>query len=291
MKRAPELVFVSGAGSGIGRATAQRFARMGAVAIPTDINADTAEETAELIRRAGGQAHAYRLDVADAAAFEELAERIRIDHGVCDVAVNNAGMLIGGTSLELSYADWRRVLDVHLMGVVHGSRLFGAQMVAAGRGGHLVNTASVAAFSPAPYAASYCTAKAGIKMLSECLRVELAPHHIGVSAMCFGLINTNIARAAELVDTKPELVDTGKSVAGTVMDLLGAHPDKAAVAIVGAVRHNRAVVPVRPEGHALYAISRLAPGTFRSAMTLGARVATRENLQRLAGRLNERAAQ
>lgn len=281
MKRDPRLVFITGAGSGIGRATALRYGRMGATVIPTDINIDSAQETAERILRAGGKAEAYRLDVADPGAFEEVAEAVRLEFGVPDVVVNNAGMAVGGAFLEHSMADWKRMLDVHLMGVVHGSRLFGQQMVDRGDGGHIVNVASVAAFGPAPYASSYCTAKAAIKMLSECLRAELAPHHIGVSAMCFGLISTNIARSGELINFDPDVVATGKRLVARGMDLLGADPDKAAKAIVGAVRHNRAVVPVRPEAYAIYGITRLSPGLVRFVMTQAGRVATRENAERL----------
>lgn len=173
------------------------------------------------------------------------------------------------------------MLGVHLMGVVHGSRLFGAQLVERGRGGHIVNVASVAAFAPAPYCSSYCTAKAAIKMASECLRVELGPHGIGVSAMCFGLINTNIANSGELIDVKPELLDRDKVAVGKLMDRLGAKPDTAAKAIVSAVRHNRAIVPVRPEAWILLGITRLSPGFSRFVMTQGARVVTRENIERM----------
>ncbi|NNH70925.1 SDR family NAD(P)-dependent oxidoreductase [Nocardia uniformis] len=287
MKRNPELVFVSGAGSGIGRATARRFARMGAVAIATDINIDTARETAELIHREGGSAHAYRLDVSDAVAFEELAERIRVEHGVPDVAVNNAGMMLGGTFLEHSMQDWHRMLGVHLMGVVHGSRLFGAQMAERGRGGHLVNVSSVASFSSAPYCASYCTSKSAIRMLSESLHAELATSGIGVSAMCFGLINTNIGDSAELLELSGETADTGKSLVSALMNMLGSDPDYAAKMIVSAVRRNRVVVPVRPEAYALYALSRATPGLLRGVMTVAARVGSKPNLERL-GRIGAR---
>lgn len=288
MKRDPELVFVTGAGSGIGRATALRYGRMGATVIPTDINTDTAEQTAELVLQAGGKAEAYPLDVADRHAFEALADTVRRKHGVPDVVVNNAGMAVAGTFIQHTFADWQRVLDVHLMGCVHGSRLFGQQMVERGTGGHIVNVSSVAAMGPAPYASSYCTAKAAIKMLSECLRAELAPHHIGVSAMCFGLINSNIARNAELLDIKPEVASAGKSLGARAQQLLGADPDKAAKAIVNAVRRNRAVVPVRPEAYAIYGLTRLSPGLVRFLMTQAGRVDVRRNAERLYQLLPER---
>jgi len=281
MKRDAELVFVTGAGSGIGRAAALRFGRLGAVVLPTDIDPHTAEQTAQLVRSGGGRASAYQLDVSDAAAFETLAARVQAEHGVPDVVVNNAGMLVAGTFLEHSMDDWRRVLGVHLMGVVHGCRLFGAQMVDRGRGGHLVNVSSMASFGPFPYGSSYCTAKAAIAMASQCLRAELAPHGIGVRAMCFGLINTSIAAAADLLATEPELLDAGKRASAWGMPRFGADPDRAARAIASAVRHNRAIVPVRPEAWVGAGVARLSPGLIRFAMTRGARLATRENAERL----------
>src|SRR5437870_2295659 len=126
MKRDPELAFLTGAGSGIGRATARRLGRQGVKVVVTDIDAASATATAEQIQADGGRAIAYELDVTDVAAYEELAEEIRAAHGVPDMVVNNAGIGVGGTFLSHSAEDWERVLDVNVLGVVHGCRLFGA---------------------------------------------------------------------------------------------------------------------------------------------------------------------
>ncbi|MDJ0392658.1 SDR family NAD(P)-dependent oxidoreductase [Rhodococcus sp. G-MC3] len=278
------LVFITGAGSGIGRAAALRFAAEGAAVIVTDIDPTTAQQTVELIRARGGTAFPYVLDVSDAAAFESLAAQVRDVHGVPDVVVNNAGMGYGGTVLEHSYRDWERMLGVHLMGVVYGSTFFAAQMIDRGEGGHIVNTASVAAFGALPLASSYCAAKNAIKIVSDGLRMELAPHGIGVSTMCYGLINTNLVTDAVLLNTDPYLSTTARSIGTRVMRMLGCDPDVAARAIIRAADRDLAVVPVRPEAWVSYGLSRLFPGPSRRLLGL----ATRRNVDRLERALPDR---
>lgn len=276
MRRPAELVFVTGAGSGIGRATARHFARKGATVIVTDINPVTAAETVELVRGEDGVAHGYVLDVADAAAFETLAEKVRHEHGVPDLVVNNAGMVIFGGFLEHSTEDWERTVSTHLMGVVHGSRLFGAQMTQTGRGGHIVNLSSVAGFVPSQFAPAYCTAKAGIRMLSECLSIELAHHGIGVTAICPGLIATNIAQDGQMLKLDDATVNRAQAAARRGMRL-GSSPETVARAIERSVRHNRTVVPLRPEAWLGQAMMRLSPEAGMTLMGFG----TRDNLLRL----------
>ena len=136
---------MTGAGSGIGRATAQLFAALGAEVAVADLDLATATETARLI---GPTAHPYRVDVADEAAMRAFADAVADEHGVPDVVVNNAGIGLAGAFLDTTAADWQRVLDVNLLGVVHGCKVFGELMVGTGEGGHLVNLASAAAYTP-----------------------------------------------------------------------------------------------------------------------------------------------
>lgn len=157
----PRLVVVTGAGSGIGRATAIRFAKLGAHVVVSDINLDLAEATAAMIKGAGRRASTAQLDVADPDAWEAFARAVHADHGVPDVVVNNAGILVSGPFLKLSPEDWDKQLSINLMGVVHGCRVFGAQMAERGEGGHIVNIASAAAFTPTPVMAPYSVSKAG----------------------------------------------------------------------------------------------------------------------------------
>lgn len=199
-----QLVLVTGAGSGIGRATAFAFAEAGARVVAVDRDAESAARTAELSRLIGApQAWAETVDVSDEEAMEKLAEKVAAEYGVVDVLVNNAGIGLSGSFLDTTTEDWRNVLDVNLWGVIHGCRLFGKQMAERGQGGHIVNTASAAAYLPSRTLPAYSTSKAAVLMLSECLRAELAGQGIGVTAICPGFINTNITSTARFTGSTP----------------------------------------------------------------------------------------
>ncbi|MGC7322306.1 SDR family NAD(P)-dependent oxidoreductase, partial [Mycobacteroides abscessus subsp. massiliense] len=140
MKRSDiKLVVVTGAGSGIGRAAAERFAQLGARVIVSDINEVAAEATVAAIRDAGGDSCARRLDVTDVNEFEDFARWVQSEHGVCDVVVNNAGIGILGEVIDTTESDWDRIVGINLLGMVHGARLFAQQMVDANKPGHIVN--------------------------------------------------------------------------------------------------------------------------------------------------------
>lgn len=188
-----QLVLVTGAAGGIGRATAFAFAEAGARVVAVDRDGEGAARTAEMARLIGSPAAwGETVDVSDEQAMEKLAEKVAREYGIVDVLVNNAGIGLSGSFLETTSEDWKNVLDVNLWGVIHGCRIFGKQMADRGQGGHIVNTASAAAFQPSRALPAYSTSKAAVLMLSECLRAELAEKSIGVSAICPGIVNTNI---------------------------------------------------------------------------------------------------
>jgi NAD(P)-dependent dehydrogenase (short-subunit alcohol dehydrogenase family) len=258
------LVVVTGAGSGIGRATALAFAREGASVICADIDAATAESTAEHARAAGANAHSAQVDVSDAAAMERFANEVEREHGAPDIVVNNAGIGLAGDFLDTGTEDWERVLGVNLWGVIHGSRLFGAQMARRGKGGHLVNIASAAAFMPSRQLPAYSTTKAGVLMLSECLRLELREAGIGVTAICPGLIDTNITRTARHVGLSPEEERERREAAARIYGRRNFGPDKVAEQILRAVRRNAAVAPVSPEARFVRTLGRVSPAALRA---------------------------
>lgn len=261
---AGQLVLVTGAASGIGRATVFAFAEAGARVVAVDRDSEGAARTAELARLIGApDAWAETVDVSDAQAMEKLAVRTADTYGVPDVVVNNAGIGLAGAFLDTTPEDWKQVLDVNLWGVIHGCRLFARQMVERGQGGHIVNTASAAAFQPSRSLPAYSTSKAAVLMLSECLRAELAPHGIGVTAICPGLVNTPITGSARHAGVSDEEQERRRERTARLYGLRNYPPEKVARAIVRAVERDSAVVPVTPEARGIRLLSRLSPGALR----------------------------
>lgn len=283
----PRLVVVTGAGSGIGRATSMRFARHGAHVVVSDLNLDSASATVAMIRAKGHTASAAQLDVTDPKAWEEFARNVHAEHGVPDVLVNNAGIMVGGAFLDLEPKDWDLQLQVNLMGVVHGCRAFGRLMIDRGEGGHIVNIASAAALTPFATFPAYSVSKASVKMLSECLRLEFGSKGIGVSAICPGVINTNIGRNATMVGVDQDLVERGLRIGDQIQEFAAKlpfspmSPDLVARAAQRAVRFDLAVVPVRTEAWLGYFMGRIAPGINRN---MGKGLTT-ERLEELGARL------
>ncbi|MEU4492868.1 SDR family oxidoreductase [Streptomyces sp. NPDC023998] len=260
-----QLVLVTGAASGIGRATAFAFAEAGARIVAVDRDAEGAARTAELSRLIGApEAWGETVDVSDEPAMEKLAVKVATEYGVVDVLVNNAGIGLSGSFLQTSAEDWKKVLDVNLWGVIHGCRLFGRQMAERGQGGHIVNTASAAAYQPTRLLPAYSTSKAAVLMLSECLRAELAGQGIGVSAICPGIVNTNIAASARFAGVDEAEEKRRRKKSARLYRLRNYPPEKVADAILRAVVRNQAVVPVTPEARGARFMSRFMPGSLRA---------------------------
>lgn len=273
------LVVVTGAGSGIGREIALAFATAGAIVAVADLDLDTARETAALINTPrpdgggalavfGGGAYAYRVNVAVESEVQRFAAELRDHHGVADVVVNNAGIGYAGTFTETPQDEFAHVMDVNFWGVVYGCRAFAEQMIDHGTGGHLVNVASVAAYTPQRGLTAYATSKAAVVMLSECLRAELIPHGIGVSAICPGLVSTNLARTTDFAGATPEERRAKQERLTAFHRRRNFTPDRVATEIVQSVRKNRGIVSVTPESGMWRWLSRHTP----SAIHVGARL-------------------
>jgi 2-hydroxycyclohexanecarboxyl-CoA dehydrogenase len=251
-------VVITGAGSGIGAATARRYARLGAEVGCVDIDGERAEATAVACRERGSDARSFGCDVSDASAVQDLAETIEGDVGPVDVLVNNAGVGIAGPFLEAGTADWDWLMGVNLDGVAYGCHAFGAPMVKRGHG-QIVNVASGAAYIMSRDMAAYCASKAAVVALSRCLRAEWASAGVGVTAICPGVINTPIASATRMVGA---LADRQERIARAFRH--GHPPALVAKAIVRAAERNLEVVPVGIESSIAYRLLPFVPNPVQS---------------------------
>ena len=268
VERAPfgdRLVSVTGAGSGIGRATAVAFAEQGAEVVVSDIDEDAAAATVAEITAAGGSAHAYRLDVADADAVNRFAEQVCDTHGVPDILVNNAGVGHAGMFLDTSPEQYDRVLNINFGGVVNCCRAFAPRMVQRGSGGHVVNVSSMAAYAPTRVMNAYATSKAAVFMFSDCLRAELDPAGIGLTTVCPGVVDTNIIDGTQFdLPGHESEVDALRTRIKKGFAFRRYGPEKVAKAILDAVQKNKPVRPVTPEAYLVYGAAHAFPQVMRS---------------------------
>lgn len=200
-----KIALVTGAATGIGRATAIALAAEGAHVIIADINDNGSRETLAKIRESGGEGQAVYMDVTDPANVAEVFERVVAEHRRLDIAVNNAG--IGGGSApvtDIDPADWQRVFDINVTGVWRCMRHEIPAMLAGG-GGAIVNVASVAGLVAFPGFAAYAASKHAVVGLSKSAAVEYARHGIRINAVCPAFTDTPMVDA--LKSARPDLAD------------------------------------------------------------------------------------
>jgi NAD(P)-dependent dehydrogenase (short-subunit alcohol dehydrogenase family) len=191
---------ITGAASGIGRATAEAAARRGADLYLTDIAADGLAETVARITDSGGRVSWSRpADVSDHGAVVALAEEIHAEHGSMDVVMNVAGISTWGAIENLEHSDWQRMIDVNLVGPISVLECFVPAMIEAARGGHVVNVSSAAGLFGLPWHAAYSASKFGLRGVSEVLRFDLRRQGIGVSLVCPGGVRTPLVETVKIV--------------------------------------------------------------------------------------------
>lgn len=251
----PMRVVITGAGSGLGRAVAMRYARDGARIAVTDADLDRAEQTLASVRAAGADGFALRCDVREANDYARVAARLDEDWSGVDIVVNNAGVGSAGTAIDTAPELWQWTLDINLYGVVRGIQAL-APLLVRQHSGHVVNVASFAGIANAPAMAAYNTAKAGVIGLSESLRCELAIHGVGVSVACPAFFRTRLMEGFRTADPRLE------KMAARMFERSDVSADDVAADIHRAVRDNRFMVITHREARWLYRLKRLAPETF-----------------------------
>jgi 2-hydroxycyclohexanecarboxyl-CoA dehydrogenase len=263
------LVLITGAGSGIGRATALTFADAGARVLAVDIDREAAEKTAAACGERGVESRAYGVDVADRVAVAGLADVVHTEFGALDVLVNNAGVGMSARFLDMPLEDWDWIVSINLMGAIYLCHAFGPRMVGRGRG-HVVNISSGLGYTPTASEPGYGTTKAAVLAFSRSLRADWHSQGVGVSAICPGVIDTPI-----IDHTRFRGDQAAPDRVARVKDLFskrGHPPEVVARAVLAAVRENRSVVPVGIESRFGWYISRWAPTRFTDWM---ARMAAR----------------
>lgn len=253
MRLEGKTAVVTGAGSGIGRATALALARAGARIAACDV--DQARLDA-LAAELGDRALAVRkVDVADRDQMKAFADAVHAVVPGVDVVVNNAGVAVGGTFLDTSLEDWDWLLGINLRGVVHGCHFFVPRMVDR-RTGHVINISSILGIYPAPNVTAYVASKFAVLGFSQSLRAELAPHGVGVTAICPGMIATAIVAdgrmTGALSQRRFKVVEQFKK---------GTPPERVAQTILDAVRTNPAIRTVGRDAWTIHQLVKLAPET------------------------------
>lgn len=258
-------VFLTGAASGIGRATAIAAARQGASLFLTDVDqAGLVDVAAEITASGGDVAYAAPVDVSDHEAVRAMATEITAQHGAMDVVMNIAGIASWGTISAMPHSTWQRVVDVNLMGPIAVLEYLVPPMIEAGRGGQVVNVSSAAGIIGMPWHAAYSASKFGLRGVSEVLRFDLARHRIGVSLVCPGGVDTGLTETVQIA---------GVDNASPQFRKLQAHfrrravtPEQAAAAILRAVRRNRYWVYTSPDIRIAHLAQRYFPLGYVLAM-------------------------
>ena len=257
-------VLITGAGSGIGRAAAIAFAKRGAHIIACDLHLAALEPVKWQVEALGVSCLTHAVDVSEESAMKAFSELVHSRIGAVDILINNAGIAYLGLFLESDLDHWPRILNVNVMGVVHGCRYFIPKMLEAGGPRQVLNVASSAGNYPAPSMAAYAASKYAVAGFSEVLKMELSGTQIGVTTVCPGIINTAI-------------VTTGANVAPSIKQeqLIklqayyrshGCAPEIVAEDMVRAVRKGLDICLTGPAAALVYHLKRLSLGLTRKVM-------------------------
>ena len=265
---------VTGGGSGLGRAFCTELGRARARVLIADVSTDGAEETAALVREAGGEARVAQIDVGEPAQVESLARIADEWLGDTDLLINNAGVAVSGPIGSVTLEDWKWQVDINLWGVIHGCHFFVPRMKKRRRG-HVLNVASAAGLLAPPQLGPYNVTKAGVVALSETLYAETKKLGIKVTVLCPSFFRTNIATSGRgVVDEKARaamirLMDKSKVQA----------PDVARAALAACAKGTLYCVPMT-DAQVSWRLKRAIPGRFYDLLS---RAADQPRIMKLLG--------
>jgi NAD(P)-dependent dehydrogenase (short-subunit alcohol dehydrogenase family) len=263
--RTGKRIFVTGGASGFGRAIAERWARAGYRVCIGDIHEARLAETVTALRALGATAHSLRCDVTKEGDLEAAATWLEDNWGGVDIVVNNAGVAIGGGITDISIDDWRWIIDINLLGVVRGCKVFTPLFRRHG-GGRFVNVSSMAGLIHPPMMSAYNATKAAVVALSETLSVELARDEIAVSVVCPSFFRTNLtetmrAGSPDIAAVTHKLVNKASRGADEIADLT-----------FKGVQRGDFHVLTHADGKAAWMLKRLAPfSVYAAAITKNTR--------------------
>ncbi|QDA58291.1 SDR family oxidoreductase [Thermomonas aquatica] len=269
-------IFITGGASGLGRALAERHARAGWKVCIGDLDAERCADALAAIRAHAPHSHALACDVTREDALQAAADWLQREWGGVDVVVNNAGVAQMGGIGETTLEDWQWAVDINLLGVVRGCKVFAPVLKAQG-GGQLVNIASMAGLVHLPQASAYNATKAAVVALSETLQLELEPDNIGVSVVCPAFFRTDLARNMRAAN--PALEGMTKRLVERAR--IGA--DEIADRIFDGMQRGDPHILTHPEAKRFWRLKRLLP--YRLYLAL-----MRRQLARVAARMQRKAA-
>lgn len=250
-------IAITGAASGLGRALALRFAREGWSVCIADIHMERAVEVSREVEQLGGQALVFECNISKPEDFENLAKHLESEWGGVDILVNNAGISSSGSLQESSYEEWQRLLDINLMGVVRGCKVFTPLLAKQGQA-HIVNVASFAGIASAPGMVTYNVAKAGVISLSESLRHELTADNIGISVVCPAFFPTNLMESMNKEETK--------ALVTKLMRRSGVTAEDVADHIYKGIENKDFMLITHKDARIQYSMKRLSPDLFHMGM-------------------------
>ena len=259
-----KVCVVTGAASGIGRACALALGSFGAKTIITDIRKEMLDETADLIKAAGGHAETHLVDVANRDAVYDLAGHVEKNYGAADFVLNNAGVAMGAPVYELGIDDFNWLMDIDFWGVVYGTQAFLPQMRAR-NSGNIANVSSVFGLFSFPEQSAYNAAKFAVLGFTDAARHDLADTNIGVTTIHPGGINTNIVRHAR-VGQDPEAETRRQEAIMMFEKFTMTQPEKAARIILKGVAKGKARILVGPDAVYMDIIRRLFPSNYMRFM-------------------------